>query len=354
MADLSISSDTSAQAYDIAQQNASDARAKSGQYVKGDAYRIAQLSKTGATAAVAPTDSVGGMPGLQSKAVTNTDAPELPSPTGATATPAQTMRVVKGSEVFAAGGDGVFAALEAMSDARQKDVNDAMLVKRLQGANQLNAKEQGVSDKEDEIKGNEIAAGVKLAGSMAGLGLSFGLTMKGSRDVSAGGVSYRPTTSRADDVPAANSTAAADSAASVADKNIRKEQNKQQQELAGSDVSTGKPNATAPTAAEEEAKLPSSTRSEADGAMYRNLGMNIPSSVDAAVNMVDMDAGGQAMSNAAQLAQKQDDVQAQIAQTKVDGASSWLDAAKDQRKAAQQAIQTHVQMWGDSVNSVWK
>lgn len=431
MADSSVSPNTSVsdQAFELVRQNAADARQKQGLHVKlmSKAEVTAALSPVAASAATAPTDSVQSVaaPTVQTKSVVNSEAPHLPDPTGPVATPSNAMRVVKGSDLFASGGDNLYAALEATSDARQRDINLAQTVKRDQGLLQISAKTDELKDKEAEIAGQKLSAATGLVSSMFGIGATLIVSKLSTITRSEGGKITKPAAippSKADtDETGASGNESLNANAKHAqaqeeklsehttDKNFNTspipDQNSDRQVMkkhdAETESETGTPTNSVPapsrTADSNEAIAPSGQASPARGdvhadkhqgaaggntgptgtnaaaeseedaerkveekanrdSFYRNIGQNMSSFVDSIHKVFDVDSvsGGQYQANQANLAQKEDNIRATIAQTNVDSASGWVDAAKEQRKGAQQAIVSHFTMWTEALNNVFK
>lgn len=423
---LSANDSTSTQAYDLAQQNAAEQRIKTGKHVDGSGRNTAAGATLGAgaaTAAAQQTDAIDSpaLPGLQSKAVVNTDAPQLPNPSGKVAESATTMRVVKGSELFASGGDGVFAALQAYSDMAQKSIKAAQTALRTQNAILLGAKQAEYDHKKDEIDGMEKSSGIKLAGAAVGFGLTLLTSGLGARSSGSGLAKTRADNAAAaerDSMPRQEPGSSPNAAANTAIKTVentgqeaRKDKDKLANQAATSNASPEQPaeklnpndaiaehqkrqtdaagqtpqtssspstgpaapavdpaHATAASEADKKAgfslsalghKISGSLWTASDGgtAMARSVAMNMGSFVTPIFDVVDMTnpSGGQYQVNQAQLAQKEDQIQGQVAQMNVDSSKGALDNAKDAFKNAQQTvISNHVQMWHDVLTSIWK
>ncbi|RYF49882.1 MAG: hypothetical protein EOO38_06935, partial [Cytophagaceae bacterium] len=160
---------------DTTQAQAHAGDLKQGQHIVGANVAVAQPF---ATDAVQSADI-----GLQGKSVShasvNGDAPLLPEPAGASAPAKDVLRVV--SDPLAAMGTGLFAAMQAMTKARQSDMTLGLKIKTQMGMNQVQAKKDEMAHKEDEIDGQRASSVTKLAGAIAGTAASGLMGYRGAK-----------------------------------------------------------------------------------------------------------------------------------------------------------------------------
>lgn len=328
--------------------------------------------------------------------------PNLPDPQGKSATPEQTNRAILSSSSFVAGGDSIFAALDALTKMSQQNYKTAQKLKYAQNKIAADAKMSEYYAKEDEIHGNRVSAVTQLIGNIAGGALAAGLgfwgvkqelgSMSGSSQVATSGKENQAGSSGAGK---SNSANAGGSTAQAGDRNTpaaqsadRKDKAKREKaddfendiiagqektrEAAGDGADSSKTKRALDekqekeqaleTSQGEDSSLPPGTKlgdetadsKAAWGSAMKSAGFSASQIASSFVNMMDTLVGGKHEADQAGLEQKLWAVRGQIAQTNADQAGSWADQAKDQRKGAQDAMLRHVQMWGDSITNLWR
>jgi hypothetical protein len=220
--------------------------------------------------------------------------PDLPDPTGPVA-PANRVAQVVAHTSFAEGGDGLFAVLQVMTGARQHDVHLARLIKGMQTAFQMGARDTELRHKLKELSGERISSLWRVAGTLAATGLSFTVGAVG------GSMEHR-------------------GLQGLSGNNI------------GHDIAWG-------AALKNAASISGQAVSSGFDALDRTG--TIP--------------GGRSAADRATVAQREASRLGQIAQTNADGAGTWLDQAQEARKSTQAAIMAAVQMWHESLaNALWR